>query len=37
MDSVDAADRAALDRALRKLTERSARLALELANDGRPG
>ncbi len=37
MDSVDAADRAALDRALRKLTERSAQLAAELANGGRSG
>jgi DNA-binding MarR family transcriptional regulator len=37
MDSVDAADRAALDRALRKLTERSAQLASELANNSRSG
>jgi len=34
MDSVDAADRAALDRALKKLTERSAELASDLANSG---
>lgn len=37
MDSVDAADRAALDRALRKLTERSAELAAELVNGDRAG
>jgi len=37
MESVDAADRAALDRALRKLTERSAQLAAELANGSRAG
>ena len=37
MDSVDAADRAALDRALRKIAERSAQLAAELANGGRSG
>lgn len=37
LDSVDAADRAALDRALRKLTERSAQIAAELANGGRAG
>ena len=30
--TIDAADRAALDRALKKLTERSAQLAAELAN-----
>jgi len=35
MDTVDTADRAALDRALKKLTERSAQLAAELANGGR--
>jgi DNA-binding MarR family transcriptional regulator len=32
METVDAADRAALDRALTKLTERSAQLTAELAN-----
>jgi DNA-binding MarR family transcriptional regulator len=32
MDSVDSADRAALDRALKTLTDRSAKLAGELAN-----
>ena len=32
LQTVDAADRAALDRALKKLTERSAQLAAELAN-----
>jgi DNA-binding MarR family transcriptional regulator len=32
MDTVDAADRAALDRALKKLTERSSQLAADLAN-----
>ena len=32
LDSVDAADRAALDRALKKLTERSAQLTADLAN-----
>ena len=34
MDTVDPADRAALDRALRKLTERSATLTASLANGG---
>ena len=34
METVDGADRAALDRALKKLTERSAQLAAELANSG---
>jgi DNA-binding MarR family transcriptional regulator len=34
MESVDPCDRAALDRALTKLTERSAKLADELANSG---
>jgi DNA-binding MarR family transcriptional regulator len=34
METVDASDRAALDRALRKLTERSAKLATDLANGG---
>jgi DNA-binding MarR family transcriptional regulator len=34
MDTVDAADRAALDRALKKLTERSAQLAPDIANSG---
>jgi DNA-binding MarR family transcriptional regulator len=32
METVDAADRAALDRALTKLTERSAQLTAEFAN-----
>jgi DNA-binding MarR family transcriptional regulator len=32
VDTVDAADRAALDRALKKLTERSAQLAPDIAN-----
>lgn len=32
MDTVESADRPALDRALKKLTERSARLVAELAN-----
>jgi DNA-binding MarR family transcriptional regulator len=34
MDTVDAADRAALDRALKKLTERAAQLAPDIANGG---
>ena len=34
MDTVDAADRAALDRALKKLAECSARLAPDIANGG---
>jgi DNA-binding MarR family transcriptional regulator len=34
MDTVDAADRTALDRALKKLTERSAQLAPDIANGG---
>ena len=33
-DTVDAADRAALDRALKKLTERSALIAPDIANSG---
>jgi DNA-binding MarR family transcriptional regulator len=33
LQTVDAADRAALDRAVKKLTERSAQLTVELAND----
>jgi DNA-binding MarR family transcriptional regulator len=40
LESVDAADRAALDRALMKLTERSAHLAPStgrIANGRRPG
>ena len=37
LETVDAADRAALDRALKKLTERSAQLAPHIANGGRPG
>jgi DNA-binding MarR family transcriptional regulator len=37
MDTIDAADRAALDRALKKLTERSSQLAVQLANGGRSG
>jgi DNA-binding MarR family transcriptional regulator len=32
LDTVEAADRAALDRALKKLTERSAQLVADLAN-----
>lgn len=36
LDSVDAADRDALDRALRKLTERSGELAADIANPRRP-
>ena len=36
LDTVDAADRAALDRALKKLTERSGQLTAELANARRP-
>ncbi len=32
LDTVDAADRAALDRALRKLTDRSAQLSADIAN-----
>ena len=32
LDTVDAADRAALDRALKKLTERSAQLAADIAS-----
>jgi DNA-binding MarR family transcriptional regulator len=32
LDTLDAADRAALDRALKKLTERSSQLAADLAN-----
>jgi DNA-binding MarR family transcriptional regulator len=36
MDTVDAADRAALDRALKKLTEHSVQLAPEIANGGDP-
>lgn len=36
MDTVDAADRAALSRALGKLTERSAQLAPDLAKGGDP-
>jgi DNA-binding MarR family transcriptional regulator len=37
LDTVDAADRAALDRALKKLTERSGQLAPHIANGRRPG
>jgi DNA-binding MarR family transcriptional regulator len=33
LQTVDAPDRAALDRALKKLTERSAQLTVELANE----
>jgi DNA-binding MarR family transcriptional regulator len=33
LQTVDAADRAALDRAMKKLTERSAQLTMELANE----
>jgi DNA-binding MarR family transcriptional regulator len=37
LETVDAADRAALDRALKKLSERSAQLAPHIANARRPG
>jgi DNA-binding MarR family transcriptional regulator len=37
MESVDAADRAALDRALVKITEKSAQLTPRIANGHRPG
>ena len=37
LDPVDPADRAALDRALKKLTDRSAQLAPRIANGHRPG
>jgi DNA-binding MarR family transcriptional regulator len=37
LQTVDAADRAALDRAIKKLTERSAQLATDIAIGGRPG
>ena len=37
LESVDAADRAALDRALSRLTERSAQLLPHIANGHRPG
>jgi DNA-binding MarR family transcriptional regulator len=37
LETVDAADRAALDRASIKLTERSAKLAPRIANGRRPG
>lgn len=37
LETVDAADRVALDRAIRKLTERSAQLAPRIANGHRPG
>ncbi len=36
MDTVDEADRAALDRALKKLTERSAQLLPDIAKGGDP-
>jgi len=36
IDTVDAADRAALDRALKKLTERSAQLVPDIAKGGDP-
>lgn len=36
LDTVDPADRAPLDRALRKLTDRSAKLAADLANERAP-
>ena len=36
LETVDAADRAALDRALKKLTERSAQLAADIANRSAP-
>lgn len=37
LETVDAADRAALDRAIKKLTDRSAQLAPRIANGHRPG
>jgi DNA-binding MarR family transcriptional regulator len=37
LETVDAGDRAALDRAITKLTERSAQLAPGIANGHRPG
>jgi hypothetical protein len=37
LETVDAVDRAALDCALIKLTERSAQLAPHIANGRRPG
>jgi DNA-binding MarR family transcriptional regulator len=37
LETVDSADRAALDRALKKLTERWAQLAPHIANGRRPG
>jgi len=37
LETVDATDRAALDRAIKKLTERSAQLAPRIANGHRPG
>jgi DNA-binding MarR family transcriptional regulator len=37
LETIDAADRAALDRALIKLTERSAKVAPRIANGRRPG
>ncbi len=37
LETVDADDRAALDRALKKLSERSAQLAPRIANGHRPG
>jgi len=37
LETVDAADRAALDRALKKLTDRSAQLAAHIDNGRRPG
>ena len=37
LETVDASDRAALDRAIKKLTERSAQLAPRIANGHRPG
>jgi DNA-binding MarR family transcriptional regulator len=37
LETVDAGDRAALDRAITKLTERSAQLAPRIANGHRPG
>jgi DNA-binding MarR family transcriptional regulator len=36
MDTLDATDRAVLDRALKKLTERSAQLVPDIANGGDP-
>jgi DNA-binding MarR family transcriptional regulator len=36
LDSIDAGDRAALDRALKKLTQRCGELVADIANQRRP-